>query len=44
MNELVDRLPTPSVSVESAPETAEDLAREFDARVLDSSRLAFHVA
>ena len=44
MNELVDRLPSPSVSVDAASETAEDLAREFDARVLDSSKLAFHVA
>lgn len=44
MNELVDRLPAHSVRVESASETAEDLAREFDARVLDCSGLAFHVA
>ena len=44
MNEFVDSLPAPSVKVDSAAETAEELAREFDARVLDSSRLAFHVA
>src|SRR5262245_28763579 len=44
MNEFVDRLPATSVRLEAASETAEDLAREFEARVLDSSGLAFHVA
>ena len=50
MNELVDRLPSRVVSplrLETASDNADaadDLAREFDARVVDCSGLAFHVA
>ena len=44
MDVLVGRLPGKPVTVEAAGEAAADLAREFEARMADSSTLAFHVA
>lgn len=44
MNELVDGLPQPIVSSEPLTETPADMAREFEARLADSSTLAFRVA
>lgn len=44
MDGLVGRLSGSSVSADRASEAAKDLALEFEARMADSSSLAFHVA
>jgi RNA polymerase sigma factor (sigma-70 family) len=44
MNELADRIFRSPVSADAASGAATGLAREFEARMADSSTLAFHVA
>ena len=44
MNDLVEGLPRPIVSAEPRTEASSDMAREFEARLADSSTLAFRVA
>src|SRR6187455_2107113 len=44
MNDLVEGLAQPIVSSEPLTETPADMAREFEARLADSSTLAFRVA
>jgi len=44
MDGLAGRLPGSPVNAETASDAAGELAREFEARMADSSTLAFHVA